>query len=464
MKAIKNIKFKQLLLKNFPLKLLAIVIAIVVWIVIVNIDNPAEKVTIANIGVDMLNGDVLTGKGYIYSIDSGGTLAITVRGPKSVTDELKASDFYAYADLSERTPTSSQAKIHVECTNSEVAKEIDIIDQKTEYVQLSIDNEMEAEFELQVELTGEPADGYVVGDYSISPTTIKVSGAEAVVSSIDSAKIVYNVDNMTADIEDSVKPVFYDANGSEINIDKLELNRDSVKIKIEILQTKTVHINYQVSGEPASGFAITANDSNIDSVTIAGSKDALSGISSIDIPSELVSVEGLSESTIFEINLEDYLADDCRIISEVSKLQVEVSILKIGAATVAVSMADITIQGMDEDEYEYSITNTRSLSVQVSGLENDIAGLTAADLAPEVDVSGKGEGNFFFTVSFKENEAYTIVGTYRVKVSISRIEEEETETEPESETESENSGDEETESEEETEEETEPETEPSTEE
>ena len=102
MKSFKEIKIKELILHNFGLKILAIIIAIVSWIVIVNVDNPSQRKTISGITVNMINGDALTSKGYIYQIESGASISIVVKAPQTIVDELRSTDFYAYADLSER--------------------------------------------------------------------------------------------------------------------------------------------------------------------------------------------------------------------------------------------------------------------------------------------------------------------------------------------------------------------------
>ena len=78
MKSFKEIKIKELILHNFGLKILAIIIAIVSWIVIVNVDNPSQRKTISGITVNMINGDALTSKGYIYQIESGASISIVV--------------------------------------------------------------------------------------------------------------------------------------------------------------------------------------------------------------------------------------------------------------------------------------------------------------------------------------------------------------------------------------------------
>ena len=55
MKRFKEIKFKELIFNNFPLKILAVIIAIILWIVIANVDNPSSRKNISGINVNVKN-------------------------------------------------------------------------------------------------------------------------------------------------------------------------------------------------------------------------------------------------------------------------------------------------------------------------------------------------------------------------------------------------------------------------
>ena len=443
MKSFKEFRIKELILHNFPLKILAIIIAIVSWIVIINVDNPSQRKTISGITVNLVNGEALTSKGYIYQVESGTNISVVVKAPQTVVDELKASDFYAYADLGERTPDSNRAQIYVSCIKEGTENTVDIVSLKTEYVQLSIDNRIDKECELELDITGQPADGYVIGDYSISPTTIKVSGAENTVSRIASAKLTYNVSSMTAGIDDSVVPVFYDEFGLEINSDKLELSRNNARIKIDILPTKWVRINYAVSGEPAEGYTLVEQNANMESVNIAASKDLLDKINAIDIPAGTVDITDAVEDKTFEIPLMTYLPAGYRIVSSENTLKVDFSIVGIAERMITFPISEINVDGMSDD-YEYQIMSdvgSNSISVKVSGVEEDISSLNASDLGASISLSGKKAGSYTVRVNFNASDVYDISEAYYVKVLINEknvptepettIEETETETETE---------------------------------
>lgn len=434
MKNPKMAKFKEIVFKNLALKILAVIIAIVSWIVIVNVSDPSQRVTISGISVSLQNEETLIDKGYIYQVESGGSISIVVKGPQTIVENLKASDFYAYADLSERTPGSDTAKIYVKCTNEEVSEHIDIVSQKLEVVQLAIDNKVDKDLPINIEIVGEPADGYVVGSYGASPTTIKISGAEATVEKIANATITYDVSSMTADVVDTVLPVFYDSKGKVVKADKLELSRSDVQISIEILPTKWVPINFAVTGTPAEGFALVDYSSNISSVNIAAKKSDLDKLYSIEIPSGIIDVTDVKENTEISANVASYLPAGYTIVSSITTLKVNAQIEKVSDAIVNVPVEDISIKGLGKD-YLYEITTQNEgnvLQVGVKGLDKVVKALSSKDLNPSIQLAGKKAGEYTVRVIMTADDDFSIPDTYYVKVTISE-KEQETETENESE-------------------------------
>lgn len=434
----KLVKLKQMIFNNIPLKILAVIIAIVAWIVIVNVSDPSQRVTISGISVALLNENSLVDKGYIYQVESGSSISIVVKGPQTVVENLKSSDFYAYADLSERTPESDTAKIYVTCTNEDVSEMIDIVSQKTEYIQLAIDNKVDKDLPINVEITGTPASGYVVGNYGSSPTTIKISGAEATVKRIAYAAIKYDVESMTTDVVDTVRPVFYDKDGKVVKSDKLELSRSDVQIYIEILPTKWIKVNYVVTGTPADGYAMTGYNADVSSVNIAGKRETLNNINSIDIPSGVVDITNASANKKINVNIATYLPQGYTIVSSASTMTVEVDIRKVSDVIINVPVEDIRITGMGYD-YLYEITtgtDSNVLEVGVKGFDEIVNSLTVDKLNPTIHLLGKKAGTYTVKVYMDTADNYSITSTYYVKVTISdKKTEQETETESEPETE-----------------------------
>ena len=423
-------KLKEMLLNNLALKIIAVLVAILVWVIIVNVSDPSQRVTVTGISVELQNEEVLSDKGYIYQVESGSNISIVAKGPQSVVENLKSSDFYAYADLSERSPDSDTAKIYVSCTNEEIANKVDIVSQKYEYVQLAIDNKVDKDFPIQIDVVGIPESGYVVGEYSTSPTTLKVTGAENVISQIAYVEVSYNVESMNADVSDSVKPVFYDAEGKVVKSDKLELSRSNVQLQIEILPTKWIKVNYVVSGTPAEGYSLSGYTENLTSINVAARKDHLANVSAIDIPSGVVDITGATGDKKIAVSLAPYLPSGFRIVSSMTVLEVQTTIEKISDGIVNIPVEDIEITGVAEN-YSYEITTVDGdsvLEVGVKGVEEVINNITVDELSPSVNLTGKKEGIHTIKVTLNAQDAYTIAKTYYVKVTLTDMNaEEETE-------------------------------------
>ena len=59
---------RQLFTKNLGLKIISVLAASILWLVVVNVDDPVISKTYTGIPVEILNGDVLTEQGKCYDI------------------------------------------------------------------------------------------------------------------------------------------------------------------------------------------------------------------------------------------------------------------------------------------------------------------------------------------------------------------------------------------------------------
>jgi YbbR domain-containing protein len=289
---------------------------------------------------------------------------------------------------------------------------------------------VDKDFPIQIDVVGIPESGYVVGEYSTSPTTLKVTGAENVISQIAYVEVSYNVESMNADVSDSVKPVFYDSEGKIVKSDKLELSRSDVQLQIEILPTKWIKVNYVVSGTPAEGYSLSGYTENLTSINVAARKDHLANVSAIDIPSGVVDITGATGDKKIAVSLAPYLPSGFRIVSSMTVLEVQTTIEKISDGIVNIPVEDIEITGVAEN-YSYEITTVDGdavLEVGVKGVEEVINNITIDELNPSVNLTGKKEGVHTIKVTLNAQEAYTIAKTYYVKVTLTDMNaEEETE-------------------------------------
>ena len=117
-------KVTKRITNNFGLKILAAVFAIVIWLVVVNIEDP-EKTKGFVIPVTIENSDYLTDMGKTYDIlNNSDKISFTVTGKRSIIEELSESDFTAVANM--ENINDEMTTVPVSVTASRYASQIEI--------------------------------------------------------------------------------------------------------------------------------------------------------------------------------------------------------------------------------------------------------------------------------------------------------------------------------------------------
>ena len=87
------------LTNNIWLKVLALVLAFVLWVLVAQINNPVRTLTYNNVKVTLVGTDVLDAEGKVYQVlDNTDTAKVTVRAPESIISSITAADISAVAE------------------------------------------------------------------------------------------------------------------------------------------------------------------------------------------------------------------------------------------------------------------------------------------------------------------------------------------------------------------------------
>ena len=86
-------KSKNLKSNNTGMKILSVFIAILIWLLVANINDPVRTERFSGIPVQIINENALTSLGYAYEVLEGDEVSITVEGKRSVLNDMSASDF-----------------------------------------------------------------------------------------------------------------------------------------------------------------------------------------------------------------------------------------------------------------------------------------------------------------------------------------------------------------------------------
>ncbi len=402
---------------NMGLKILALLCSFVIWFVVMNIQDGVVTKTIYDIPVDIVNGDTITQNGKLYNVTEGETVDVIVKGPRSTVENLEASNFEAVADISHLSVTNSTT-IKVSLNNSVAAsraKKVSITP-VNQYVILSIEEEVEKSIPVRVITTGSAADGYAIGSVVPTPNMITVSGPESVLSNIVEARAVVDVSGAFEDMDRVVRVGCIDGYGAAVEKDNMTLSSSDVTVSIPVYPTKEVPVNITTAGKVHEGYGIRSINFEPSTVVIAGDKEILDTISSIDIKDVLVT----DATTNIEKNLDivEYLPAEVFVPDNSSnEIAVSVELAETCEQEKTLNPGDIKILG-GAYEKNYEIIDPQPLKIKIQGFEDDITDIDVVSLDPRVNVEGLQPGKYDLDIEFNAGDNYTINGSYKVRIEV----------------------------------------------
>ncbi len=403
---------------NLGLKILAFFVAFGIWLIVINYADPVDKITYSGIKVELLNTESLTDVGKVYDVlNDSDTVNVTIYGKRSFLENISQENIHAVADLEDITIMNTVA---IEVYSNKNNSEIDSIKQSRAAVELSVENLKEIPLTVLVTTTGEPADGYILGDVTQNQNTVRVSGPESVVNRITRAACSVSVAGRNSDLSTSADIRLLDTDGKIVTHNNLKTNVSTINVGVEVLPTKEVPVVYNYLGTPAEGYKMTGEpEADYNVVTIAGRSSSLSNISAINVPAAELSVDGADTSISRQLDLNDYLPEGIRLVTDDEEgfdglvsvnIDIEELIYKYFNVPIrnlrAIGVPDdyeveILVRREDEDDdSEYRPVN---LKVHLFGIADDMKNLTSASIRGVVDVgayldtynAGKGkEGTF----------------------------------------------------------------------
>ena len=414
-------KILKTLVNNIGYKILAVVFAFILWLVVYNIDDPNKTVRFTT-NVTVENESAITDMNKCYEVLNGtNTITFSVTAKRSVINKLEDTDFTATADMNRMIMNSDNksAKVPIEVISRRSNSSLKY-NGKNQYLEISLDDLVSRRFMITADTTGQVADGYALGEVTVTnPNVLNVTGPATIVDKIDSVVATIDVEGMSMNLSDNVLPVFYDADGNEIDTTRLKYNNTTVTIAAKILRVKEIPLSFTTTGTPSGDYRVVEITSDPENIRIKGASSVLNPIMSLAIPAEVLNVSGARDDLTTTIDITEYLPDGVELVDAAdATVTVTVRIEAYQSKTFTIDTKDITVNCL-EDGYELAFEQN-SVTVTISGLQNDLNRLSAADLASAIDVSGMEEGLHQVNLEIELDETNYAARTVSVEVKISK--------------------------------------------
>ena len=251
---------KYKLTTNLGLKVIAFIFAVFLWFIVVNFDNPVGSSTFRDIPVQILNDDIITSAGEVYQVEGDRNSHRRGYATREVRQKLTSDNIVATADI--KTDRLNRKARAIEVTINGFSGESVTAEAIPRNLTIQREKSGKKVMSLTVDTEGvKLADGYILGDASVEPDQVTITGAESVLDQVDRA--VAQVDEVEGVSEDSVLPaslVLYDANGNELNQTQMSnnLGEEGLSVSVEVMKVKGIPVVFDVEGSPAEGYKYSA--------------------------------------------------------------------------------------------------------------------------------------------------------------------------------------------------------------
>lgn len=303
---------RKRILHNWGLKLASLLLAAVLWFLVVQLDDPKRSQPFYNIPVTLINTELLDQENKVYEVlDNTATVRVTVTAPTSIINQLRSTDIVAEADVSRLTDINT---IPITYSVLNVGVDSGSIRGDHDVVRLSIEEKERNWVPVHYTTVGEVAEGYMVASASADQTLIEVTGPKSAVDQIDHAGVNIDITGATSNQYANVEASFYNADGELLELPSVKKNVNYIHMSVEVLPTKSIPVEVNVSGTPAEGFLTTGViECSPDTVKIAGTVSALNNVSKITIPAEQMDLTGAEGNVINVVNIRNLLPENIRL-------------------------------------------------------------------------------------------------------------------------------------------------------
>ena len=406
-------------------KLLSLIIAIGLWFMVINTENPVETRSYTA-AIQLQNEEALTERGYVVVNDdelSSTRVTVRLRGQRLALDALSQSStrVQAVVDLSDVIYSYSGEPVSVPVDiviPSVVNSSFEILSKSVQTVSVDIQPYVNKDFDVKAVVNTTDETAKELANAVASPGSVTVYGARSIVESVAEVRAYVSPETVEDGMVMTAVPVAYNADG--IVVGDVTFGTEELSVMITLDEVKSVRVNLSLTGEVADGYEITDYYTTPETMEVAGDAAALSRLNSINLPD--IDVTGLEANSGYEFSAGDYLPDGLRALDG-GRITATVIVEEEETKELVIPVESVTWGDTLAEGYMASISG-EDISISVKGVASVIDTLTAADIEAHIDLDGLEEGEHDDVyVRFELPEGVSLAGGGgTVNVSITQIE------------------------------------------
>ena len=403
----RRLDLRRMVTHDFPLKAVAVVIAVLFWVAIMQNATP-RVVSVAFDGRVPVERPDAVPTGYVLRGQLG-DVGVTLRGAPVVADRVALSDLHATIDV--KSLVLGQAEPQDARVLVTVAKEgVEVVDVSPPTVSVRLERLTTRTVSVQPRFANDPPSGARAGDVAVSPTEVKVTGPETDVARIAAVLATVRFGDAQTDIETSTPAIPVDADG--MPIDGLTVEPGVVTVKVPVLPiatTRTVPIVFTLRGVVAPGYWVVGVAMEPFAVTVRGEEKLLSSLDRIEtLPIE---VGDLSATRTLSVGLSIPPG-----VTLLRPTDVTVTVTVQALAGTRLFSTAVVVTGLAANQV--AELDVPSVGVLVAGPVPTLAALAPEQIIATVDTAGRVPGTYSLDVAVRVPGGVSVQTVQPVRITV----------------------------------------------
>jgi len=238
--------------RNIRTFLLALVLAVAVWISAVTSADPDEvRIYPGTIPLEVIGKD----SSLIITSDIPDTVEVSLRAPSSIWEQLTAQERAVQATLDLTGLSAGEHTVDIQIRL--LVRPVQIVLTNPSSVSVILEPSATRTLPLDLSLTGQPAIGYQAGDVTLDPKEIVVSGPQSIVERAEHARVLVNLEGARESIDQANIIQILDSRNNVIR--DLTVTPDTVHVTVPVSQQggfRDVAVKVVVQGQVAPGYRL----------------------------------------------------------------------------------------------------------------------------------------------------------------------------------------------------------------
>lgn len=424
---------KKKLTKNIPLKIMSVVVGILVWLIVVNVDNPIVTKGFVISDVQIINEAYVDQLGeMVMQDDSENSVRVYITGERKTVNSLTASDIKAVADLQQAESTDTDPvmiPITVTCAGI-LPENIRVVPQN---LSVHLEKKVTKEFAINVSSgDSKAAQGMEIASLTANPEKVRITGPESLVAKIDSVSVDVSskVDGIAQDTTISnAEMTITDKNQDTLSSNSMSYlkfdNNGKVNVTAKLWKVRSdIRISAGYTGEPAEGYVVDSVTTVPETFSVAGNDEALNNLklqgNTIYLDNENVDISGKSNDVEKKVNLAELLPDGLKLTTgSSSDLWITVNILPEGSKIYSFPTEDIKVKGLPDDLQ--MVFEVADVEVKVQAEDGDLSDFKLKSVSASLSMDNWEEGSYEVPIEISLPDGYTLLEDVTAEIKVSKV-------------------------------------------